>query len=852
MQHHTLRFFLNNWKENELAKNVYSAWVKGVKPEELNQDDPGFYTGEDEDRDNVKKKRSASKDTHPMKRHKPLSSLSSNLKQKNQNILQISSHPSQIEHFYHDTTMKLKPAQLLWYLKLLSKIYSLISTGTGTAVSQSDTHVQEPANKPPNLKALVATITPATIMHISNLDDKPTPPTSNVPLNTSIVQPVEAPKKGSGKTHASSKKNGRDLCLLCWLKQVRTDGSSLELHMYWNALDQQQHNSYDSEAKELASASHIVSSYTDLTLGSVFLEDLGQEHRNVLYFVVATSNMMWGTIFGEFGRLSVYIDILGLPLEVASFQILQRKAESSTNNPDIILWCLYYYNETKVTAVVGPKNFLLSFKKTLFFNDDDISSPDAYDQVKIQSILSASLKISSIFDDENEDEDSMCITTPAVVPTILVPTAPSFPPVATGTLIPVPTAPSIPPVATGMLIPIPTAPSIPPVATGMLIPIPTAPYIPPIATGMLIPSSKAISVVCLTNMNASTVAPSYASNTYHTAVVAFISIWWRLEKMPFYAPFKMAWPMAIINVSLESMKDDYLATTVKLDAENHYQSFPDNMWVLTLNMRGAAHLSESKKLAPGVEFIQHNIHAGFPPNIFIIINTHSNKFTTMLQHTGGHSGGTSTSIKEIMTAYLGQEFQSAMKAVSTAARSDESIRKTVNGNDVWCDLTACARGGWKGLFMVSCGPAIRVSHHFEEVKGMVQNVFSHSDIWPALCEMLASSNDILDYTTVVVMFVNTIKGQRILECCQISKDIPGVRAFGYEFKSCGTLRMSSNASGHACVQSQQRDRFSSMLEMPVEATSSHTGKGKKGVDKKTGKRQDIACRHQARFRDGAI
>jgi hypothetical protein len=137
-------------------------------------------------------------------------------------------------------------------------------------------------------------------------------------------------------------------------------------------------------------------------------------------------------------------------------------------------------------------------------------------------------------------------------------------------------------------------------------------------------------------------------------------------------------------------------------------------------MRGAAHLSESKKLAPGVEFIQRNIHAGFPPNVFVVIDTHSDEFTGMLQHTGGHSGGTSTSIKEIMTAYLGQEFRSAMQAASVAARSDESIRKTVNGNDVWCDLTARARGGWKGLFMVSCGPAIRVSHHFDEVKGVVQ------------------------------------------------------------------------------------------------------------------------------------
>jgi len=137
-------------------------------------------------------------------------------------------------------------------------------------------------------------------------------------------------------------------------------------------------------------------------------------------------------------------------------------------------------------------------------------------------------------------------------------------------------------------------------------------------------------------------------------------------------------------------------------------------------MRGGAHKSESKKLAPGAIFMDRNIKAGFPPNTFLVVDTHSDEYSGMLQHTGGHTGGTNTTITEILNAYLGEEFVKAMKRSSDAARSDKTVKKTVNGNTPWCDLTPNARGGWRGLFMVSCGPAIRVSHHFEAVKDLVE------------------------------------------------------------------------------------------------------------------------------------
>lgn len=219
---------------------------------------------------------------------------------------------------------------------------------------------------------------------------------------------------------------------------------------------------------------------------------------------------------------------------------------------------------------------------------------------------------------------------------------------------------------------------------------------------------------------------------------------------------KMAWPMAIVNLNLESMKDDYLANTVTLEVQNHYRTFENNasptnitsclpftilvfqLYFTTLHMRGGAHQSESKKLAPGVEFITRNLKAGCPPNIFLLVDTHSDEFTGMLQHTGGHTGGTSTTITEILLAYLGEKFLAMMRQSSTLARGDKTVVKTINGNNPWCNPTAGSRGGWRGLIMVSCGPAIRVSHHFEAVKALVERrvlsftIFGLTDCFPAI------------------------------------------------------------------------------------------------------------------------
>ncbi|KAG1761232.1 hypothetical protein EDD22DRAFT_847910 [Suillus occidentalis] len=270
--------------------------------------------------------------------------------------------------------------------------------------------------------------------------------------------------------------------------------------------------------------------------------------------------------------------------------------------------------------------------------------------------------------------------------------------------------------------------------------------------------------------------------------------------------------MAIVNLSLESMKDDYLASAITLEAQNHYRSHQENvstiifaiscnadladhyqLYVAALRMRGAAHLIESKKLAPGVQFLHRNILAGFPPNVFVVVDTHSDEFSGMLQHTGGHTGGTNTTITEILQAYLGNDFVTGMKASATAARNDTTARKTLNGKAPWCDLTAKARGGQRGLFMVSCDPAIRVSHHFEKVKALIDGgsvtlpslisntvcsfmmemgVFGQKDVWAGLTQMLTISNDFLEYIIAVVVYSFYLIGQFKFKACTTQRCNP--------------------------------------------------------------------------------
>ncbi|KAG1725722.1 uncharacterized protein EDB91DRAFT_1254660 [Suillus paluster] len=285
---------------------------------------------------------------------------------------------------------------------------------------------------------------------------------------------------------------------------------------------------------------------------------------------------------------------------------------------------------------------------------------------------------------------------------------------------------------------------------------------------------------------------------------------------------KMTWPMAVVHLSLESTMNDYIGLTVKHDLDSHYRDNGKNLLFQSLYMRpgvheAGVHQSEARKLVPGATFMQRNIEAGFPPNTFVLVNTHSDKYSGMLQHHGAHDGGTDTTIAEITAAYL-SDFLNSMVHASHAARSDKTEITTKRGKKPWTDLTPKVRGGRRGLMLVSCGPAIRVRHHFDSIVELVQKdqfdfvlgfggsgtlpstvssiirsvvvefgVFGRTDVWPSFCDIMSSYQSVLDNTTAVLVYAQVgVEGQRQVECRQLAKNVPGLRAFGAEYKSCGT------------------------------------------------------------------
>ncbi|KAG2352390.1 hypothetical protein BDR07DRAFT_1384333 [Suillus spraguei] len=229
---------------------------------------------------------------------------------------------------------------------------------------------------------------------------------------------------------------------------------------------------------------------------------------------------------------------------------------------------------------------------------------------------------------------------------------------------------------------------------------------------------------------------------------------------------KKAWPACIVHMTLDSMKDHYLKLLINLDLVTQYKQSSANLTTVTLAMKAGAHTSQSRWLETPSNFITTSILQNVPSNTIVIMDTHSDEYTGMLQHTGGPAGGTNTTAAEIIEAYLGKPFLRAMKMAASHARDDKSVETTIKGGTPWCDTTPKARGGRRGLIIVSCGPAMHINHHFDSLLALVKDP------------------DVLDHNTVVIVYGSYKEGKRIVESREISKHRPPYRAFGHEFSAC--------------------------------------------------------------------
>ncbi|KAG1847023.1 hypothetical protein DFJ58DRAFT_730351 [Suillus subalutaceus] len=290
---------------------------------------------------------------------------------------------------------------------------------------------------------------------------------------------------------------------------------------------------------------------------------------------------------------------------------------------------------------------------------------------------------------------------------------------------------------------------------------------------------------------------------------------------------KMEWPMCLVNLNAESLEEGFLAKTTKVELINHYRSHASNLFIHTLPIAQGVRASESKNLGGGIELMHKAIKAGCPPNYFVVIDTDSDEFAK----------GNAV-VSDVVAKSLGKEFMECMGAASSAARGDTAVNVTATGNKPWCDLTAKSRGGRRVLLLVGSHPAIRLRHHFESLVALVKNdsfdfvlgfggsgsstsqishtvrslivetgVFGQTDPWSALRDILASNHQVLDYTTVVVLYATDTGVSRQIECRQIGKDIPASHAFGYEFKLCGTAGCDPGLKGMQVYNQREKVRL---------------------------------------------
>jgi hypothetical protein len=115
-------------------------------------------------------------------------------------------------------------------------------------------------------------------------------------------------------------------------------------------------------------------------------------------------------------------------------------------------------------------------------------------------------------------------------------------------------------------------------------------------------------------------------------------------------------------------------------------------------------------------FIKKSIDEERPPNLIMVLDTHSDSFSGQLQATGGLTGTSTTlTLPTLMRMYVGDKILDEMREASRISRSYSFVHEITPGLAPWADITPKVRGGWRVMVMVSCGSAVRQPNHWEYI-----------------------------------------------------------------------------------------------------------------------------------------
>ena len=144
---------------------------------------------------------------------------------------------------------------------------------------------------------------------------------------------------------------------------------------------------------------------------------------------------------------------------------------------------------------------------------------------------------------------------------------------------------------------------------------------------------------------------------------------------------------------------------------------------LTTNLSTAAVKEQMRKCA---QHTQLSIDSEVPANIFFALDTHSECNTGQLQYAGGATAPVFSEVRSLLETFCGPAFFGALRAVAQAAVAKGQYPRVENKtparmpDNPWYNAAPSFRGGWRGLLLSSCGPAVTHRDGFTNLMKLLQ------------------------------------------------------------------------------------------------------------------------------------
>lgn len=113
-----------------------------------------------------------------------------------------------------------------------------------------------------------------------------------------------------------------------------------------------------------------------------------------------------------------------------------------------------------------------------------------------------------------------------------------------------------------------------------------------------------------------------------------------------------------------------------------------------------------------IKFLEKFLEDGRPPNLIIVIDTHSDTWSGQLQTARGRTVDLHRKLPDLVQEYVGQPVLDVMKTSSRQARSYDVLHEISGGVAPWADITPKSRGGWRVLIMPVCGSTMTQPVHW--------------------------------------------------------------------------------------------------------------------------------------------